>query len=118
MIFSEKVSFQINLAEKSSYIMFGESDTKQYIDPVSYQNPVKHELNQWMVNLNQIYYGNQSIHTSAVSTVVLDSSQGKIFLSRTDYLNFKDSVKKVLTCNNLWNTYCYSNDYYCNEIED
>lgn len=86
---SQIVSFQLNQPSNMSYAFFGEIPRNFYTGPPSYISADKRYSDWWTVQLNNIYYGEKSIHTSAVTHAIISTGQPFIYLSKTDFLNFK-----------------------------
>lgn len=74
--------------------------------------------------MNQMYYGDVSVHSSTIQYAVIDSSQSFIYLSKTDWLNFRNAVLQSgslvydnMVCPNVFYGYCFSNSKTCDYFE-
>ena len=62
-------------------------------------------------------YDGSSIKDSGIGYAILDTGTSLLYLGEEDYQNFEAELKKAvpeLDCSS--NIYCYSDDYFCDEI--
>lgn len=95
MIEEEKVAFLLTWnTNMNNFVFLGDVDETAYRGTLTIQNTIDRFDSWWTLSLNQVYYGNQSVKTSTVKYAVLDTSQAMIYLSRTDYENFRNEIRK------------------------
>lgn len=71
----------------------------------------------WTVKLHDVEYGGNDIKDSGIGYAILDTGTSLLYLGEEDYVNFEKELLKAvpeLDCSS--NIYCFSNDYYCDEL--